>query len=141
MWFYLFFFFKQKTAYEMRISDWSSDVCSSDLVLALGDSTYEYYCEAGKRLDRRLEELGATRLAPRVDCDVDYEEPAEGWSKAILDKLGSEAQPPTAPPALHAMAEPGRALNHKRTTFPPPPNANLPNVGRHTIQTNRPIPP
>src|SRR3546814_2167677 len=28
-----FFFFKQKTAYEMRISDWSSDVCSSDLVL------------------------------------------------------------------------------------------------------------
>src|SRR3546814_1670777 len=44
---YCFFFFKQKTAYEMRISDWSSDVCSSDLqrrdeilacrVLALGD--------------------------------------------------------------------------------------------------------
>src|SRR3546814_5458219 len=29
---YVFFFFKQKTAYEMRISDWSSDVCSSDLV-------------------------------------------------------------------------------------------------------------
>src|SRR3546814_6669071 len=28
----LFFFFKQKTAYEMRISDWSSDVCSSDLI-------------------------------------------------------------------------------------------------------------
>src|SRR3546814_4735049 len=35
----LFFFFKQKTAYEMRISDWSSDVCSSDL-------------EAGSRRDR-----------------------------------------------------------------------------------------
>src|SRR3546814_8350695 len=31
------FFFKQKTAYEMRISDWSSDVCSSDLLSALGD--------------------------------------------------------------------------------------------------------
>src|SRR3546814_10885951 len=31
-----FFLFKQKTAYEMRISDWSSDVCSSDLMLALG---------------------------------------------------------------------------------------------------------
>src|SRR3546814_5331067 len=29
--FFLFFFFKQKTAYELRISDWSSDVCSSDL--------------------------------------------------------------------------------------------------------------
>src|SRR3546814_3615609 len=33
---YLFFFFKQKTAYEMRISDWSSDVCSSDLPVAMG---------------------------------------------------------------------------------------------------------
>src|SRR3546814_8438247 len=32
---FLFFFFKQKTAYEMRISDWSSDVCSSDLLRIL----------------------------------------------------------------------------------------------------------
>src|SRR3546814_10242183 len=31
LWLFFFFFFKQKTAYEMRISDWSSDVCSSDL--------------------------------------------------------------------------------------------------------------
>src|SRR3546814_3653292 len=31
----VFFFFKQKTAYEMRISDWSSDVCSSDLCISL----------------------------------------------------------------------------------------------------------
>src|SRR3546814_6633028 len=34
--FFVFFFFKQKTAYEMRISDWSSDVCSSDLRADLG---------------------------------------------------------------------------------------------------------
>src|SRR3546814_3277981 len=33
----LFFFFKQKTAYEMRISDWSSDVCSSDLRAQIGN--------------------------------------------------------------------------------------------------------
>src|SRR3546814_9912645 len=46
VWFVFFFFFKQKTAYEMRISDWSSDVCSSDLpdretddVTALGFQT------------------------------------------------------------------------------------------------------
>src|SRR3546814_10750362 len=37
----LFFFFKQKTAYEMRISDWSSDVCSSDLPIATA-LTYSY---------------------------------------------------------------------------------------------------
>src|SRR3546814_17996153 len=35
-----FFFFKQKTAYELRISDWSSDVCSSDLEVEYSDSTY-----------------------------------------------------------------------------------------------------
>src|SRR3546814_14972810 len=36
---FYFFFFKQKTAYEMRISDWSSDVCSSDLGVAMGASS------------------------------------------------------------------------------------------------------
>src|SRR3546814_1586048 len=36
-----FFFFKQKTAYEMRISDWSSDVCSSDLHVAKADAVVE----------------------------------------------------------------------------------------------------
>src|SRR3546814_1770787 len=35
-----FFFFKQKTAYELRISDWSSDVCSSDLIRAVGGAMY-----------------------------------------------------------------------------------------------------
>src|SRR3546814_3312825 len=38
MYFSVFFFFKQKTAYEMRISDWSSDVCSSDLGLCPNDA-------------------------------------------------------------------------------------------------------
>src|SRR3546814_9672695 len=38
-----FFFFKQKTAYEMRISDWSSDVCSSDLqIIGLGDRAADF---------------------------------------------------------------------------------------------------
>src|SRR3546814_19994337 len=42
----LFFFFKQKTAYEMRISDWSSDVCSSDLFYSVSISGY-HIAEAG----------------------------------------------------------------------------------------------
>lgn len=56
-------------------------------VLALGDSTYERYCEGGKRIDRRLEELGATRLEARVDCDVDYEDAAAAWITAVVAKL------------------------------------------------------
>src|SRR3546814_1860122 len=39
-----FFFFKQKTAYEMRISDWSSDVCSSDLQRHLIVHDWDVYC-------------------------------------------------------------------------------------------------
>src|SRR3546814_20778809 len=42
-----FFFFKQKTAYEMRISDWSSDVCSSDLVLGLGHAVLQAWPAVG----------------------------------------------------------------------------------------------
>src|SRR3546814_7697792 len=41
---FFFFFFKQKTAYEMRISDWSSDVCSSDLLVQLGMQPGVFEC-------------------------------------------------------------------------------------------------
>lgn len=57
-------------------------------IVALGDSTYEHYCEAGRRLDRRLEELGATRIAPRVDCDVDYDDDATQALANALAALG-----------------------------------------------------
>ncbi|MEH7505954.1 flavodoxin domain-containing protein, partial [Neobacillus drentensis] len=45
-------------------------------VLALGDSSYEFFCQTGKDFDTRLGELGGTRLYPRFDCDLDYDEPA-----------------------------------------------------------------
>lgn len=46
-------------------------------VLALGDSSYEFFCQTGKEFDQRLEELGGKRISPRVDCDLDYDEPAD----------------------------------------------------------------
>ena len=51
-------------------------------VLALGDTSYDEFCQAGKLIDIRLEQLGAKRIAQRLECDVDYEEPAAVW----LDK-------------------------------------------------------
>src|SRR3546814_4865191 len=51
---YVCFFFKQKTAYEMRISDWSSDVCSSDLGLwalaVMGGGSLEHHLSPSERL-------------------------------------------------------------------------------------------
>src|SRR3546814_4995427 len=51
------FFFKQKTAYEMRISDWSSDVCSSDLLLLLEDPDQLFLALVGKLFFGRREHL------------------------------------------------------------------------------------
>src|SRR3546814_5768823 len=46
------FFFKQKTAYEMRISDWSSDVCSSDLIIHLVEEAQERKGKAQQWIER-----------------------------------------------------------------------------------------
>src|SRR3546814_5225757 len=62
---YLFFFFKQKTAYEMRISDWSSDVCSSDLRQRLRD--------AAKPRPDRLHRQAHERAGDRGNGDRDDE--------------------------------------------------------------------
>src|SRR3546814_2655793 len=58
------FFFKQKTAYEMRISDWSSDVCSSDLVRdvnidRLQHGTIQRYAVGRERIDQCDAQMGA----------------------------------------------------------------------------------
>ena len=57
-------------------------------VLALGDTSYELFCESGKDWDEQLEKLGATRLVARVDCDVDYDSMAAEWA---LDALAAMA--------------------------------------------------
>ncbi|MCB7068854.1 assimilatory sulfite reductase (NADPH) flavoprotein subunit [Caldibacillus sp. 210928-DFI.2.22] len=56
-------------------------------VLALGDESYEFFCQTGKDFDKRLEELGGERLYPRVDCDVDFEDPAEQWMSGVVAVL------------------------------------------------------
>lgn len=58
-------------------------------VLALGDQTYEFFCQTGRDFDKKLEELGAERLYERVDCDVDYEEDAEKWMANVINTIDS----------------------------------------------------
>jgi len=64
-------------------------------VCALGDTSYEFFCESGKEWDNQFETLGATRLVDRIDCDVDYDAPAAEW---LLDAL----------PALAAVDSTGK---------------------------------
>lgn len=67
-------------------------------VLALGDSSYDEFCQTGYELDARLAELGANRLNDVVACDVDYADEATEWQEAVLKIL----EPTTsANPAIH----------------------------------------
>src|SRR3546814_9718377 len=65
----LFFFFKQKTAYEMRISDWSSDVCSSDL---------------RQQLLEHHRDLDPVRRAERIEL----ERVAADWQVPVVRRAG-----------------------------------------------------
>jgi sulfite reductase (NADPH) flavoprotein alpha-component len=56
-------------------------------VLALGDTAYAQFCATGKAIDARLEALGATRAADRIDLDLDYAKQAAEWTEGALAKL------------------------------------------------------
>ncbi|MBT2625401.1 assimilatory sulfite reductase (NADPH) flavoprotein subunit [Bacillus sp. ISL-32] len=85
-------------------------------VLALGDSSYEFFCQTGKEFDARLEELGGTRLSPRVDCDLDYDEPAAEWVEEVLGGL-SEAQSGMAEPTPAAVPQSGESSYSRTNPF------------------------
>jgi sulfite reductase (NADPH) flavoprotein alpha-component len=77
-------------------------------VLALGDTGYDGFCQAGKLIDMRLEQLGAERIVPRVDCDVEFEDIAATWIAETLPLVaavegingeGVAASPPETTPA------------------------------------------
>ena len=68
-------------------------------VLALGDTSYPNYCQAGKDFDAALEKLGATRLAERVDCDLDFQAASEAWRTQVAGVVQQLAAASAAPAA------------------------------------------
>jgi sulfite reductase (NADPH) flavoprotein alpha-component len=75
-------------------------------VLALGDSSYADFCEMGRLFDARLNALGATAVVERVECDLEFESPADTWTDSILEQAHDDAAQisVTRPAQLTAVA-------------------------------------
>jgi sulfite reductase (NADPH) flavoprotein alpha-component len=80
-------------------------------VLALGDSSYQKFCETGKRFDAKLEALGASRLHARVDCDIDFEASASVWIDHVVGKVSAA----TGAVATAAVAVPTASVSSAYT--------------------------
>ncbi len=89
-------------------------------VFALGDTSYEQFCQTGKDFDTFLEKLGAQRLMKRVDSDVDFEEPAEEWIGKVFDQyqaIAGETQG-AAKPSAEVLEFPSREKSKYSITNP-----------------------
>jgi sulfite reductase (NADPH) flavoprotein alpha-component len=104
-------------------------------VCALGDRSYADFCLCGIQFDERFTALGAQRLAERVECDVDFEEPFQKWLKLAVDALADAAgvgtstsaaavavsvEAPAAPAAAPATAATAVEPYGKKRPFPAP---------------------
>lgn len=106
-------------------------------ICALGDTSYEQFCETGKQVDARLETLGGTRITDREDCDVDYDAPFDAWIARVIEALETarpklppstqltvqqEQSPATAAPSVVAETTASAAASayNRRNPFPAP---------------------
>ncbi len=89
-------------------------------VLALGDTSYEHFCQTGRDFDSRLEALGGTRIHPRTDCDVDFDDAAEAWIDGSIEAFVAELDaPPSNVVAFGPLGSQGEASSwSKKNPFP-----------------------
>lgn len=106
-------------------------------VCGLGDSSYPDFCQAGKDFDARLAELGGERLAPRADCDVDYQATAAAWIADLVPRLA--ALQPAAPRTPTAAAPATPAAYDRDHPFTAPLLARQKITGRHSTKDVRHI--
>lgn len=105
-------FYKDFMSGELALSSVRYSVC------ALGDTSYEKFCQTGKDIDARLEGLGAVRVAPRQDCDVDYEESFVAWLDAGLKALAPAGEVAASAP-ISFSAPLAQAVEYgKKNPFP-----------------------
>jgi sulfite reductase (NADPH) flavoprotein alpha-component len=87
-------------------------------ICAFGDSNYDQFCGFGRKLDRRLEALGAQRLVERVDCERDYEAQATLWGDQLIERLETVK---IAEYATQRSAPVARTLDAPEVSAPPRP--------------------
>jgi len=68
-------------------------------VFSLGDSSYEFFCQAGKDFDNKLAELGGERLLDRGDADVEFQAVAQAWRENLVTRLKARVPTDLAPQA------------------------------------------
>ena len=78
-------------------------------VCGLGDTNYAKFCGFARELDARLEQLGAVRVLPRTECDVDYEASFSAWLGQALTSLNTAGTAAISPTALVDSTEPAPA--------------------------------
>ena len=106
-------------------------------VCGLGDSSYPDFCQAGKDFDTRLAELGGERLAPRADCDVDYQATAAAWIADLVPRLAALQPAALRTPTAAAPATP--AAYDRDHPFTAPLLARQKITGRHSTKDVRHI--
>jgi len=89
-------FYKEFISTAVKLSSTRFTVC------ALGDTSYEKFCQTGKDIDARLAALGASRVAERQDCDVDYEDAFTAWLDSALTALAPDSPAAVITPAVSA---------------------------------------
>src|SRR3546814_19880582 len=114
----LVFFFKQKTAYEMRISDWSSDVCSSDL--------HDYEVKM-RSIHRFIEEGDKVKVTMRFRG---REMVHQDLGKQVLDRVREEMDPT-------AKVEQFPKLEGRQMTMVMAPRSEARRVGKECVSTGR----
>ncbi len=103
-------FYKDFMSTDVKLGGVKYSVC------ALGDTSYERFCQTGKDIDTRLDGLGAERVLPRQDCDVDYEEAYANWLEGSLKALAPEAT--VSPVAFVSPAAVPATEYGKKNPFP-----------------------
>jgi sulfite reductase (NADPH) flavoprotein alpha-component len=87
-------------------------------VCALGDTNYTLFCQCGKDFDTFLEKLGATRAAPRADCELDYEAKFTAWLDSALGALAGGNGTGTAPASVPTPAIQTETGYSRKNPFP-----------------------